>query len=257
MKSVTFAVAMLCGAGGLNAQQAAARGPAGTWEIDETPWAIILEVSGSTLTGTVKAGVQEFEIYDGRVEGNTVTFKAKSLDGDRTVTFVGKIDGDVVAFTRQVEVREGGVQGGAALMGGTNGPAEFVARRSSGETWIGTIRNAPNPRNQNTNPNARQVTLGTRRMPDPHWRWRGGEKAITFRTFNLPNQSFQLNDFEANGDQLAYSYTQPNNGNEVTCTLARQPDGPFAGLCRAATGNVLFLIELTPPESSGQGQGRD
>lgn len=250
MKSVIVALAVLCIPGLLDAWQAPATGPSGRWEIDETPWAIVLELNGSTLTGKVIAG-QENEIYDGKVDGNVVTFRAKSFDGDRVITFVGRIDGDAIRFTRQVEIREGGVQGGNALMGGVNGPTEFVARRASGPSWTGTIRNAPNPRNPNPNPNVQQVTIATRKMPDPYWRWRGGEKELTFRTFNLPNASFQLNAFDVVGDRLTYSYSQPNNGIEVTCTLVRQPEGPFAGLCRQETGNVLGLIELTPSDSSG------
>jgi hypothetical protein len=252
MQKLVFALMVVCVTGALSAQQPAPTGPAGTWEIDETNWAIVLELNGSTLSGKVMQGAQEFEIYDGKVDGSTVTFKAKSPDGDRTITFVGKVDGDVIAFTRQVEIREGGAPGGNALMGGPNGPAEFVARRATGVAWTGTIRNAPTPRNPNPNPNIRQVTVGTRKMPDPHWRWRGGEKELTFRTFNLPNQSFQLNGFELAGDRLTYSYTQPGPGDEVTCALTRQPQGQFAGVCRREAGTILFLVELTPPATPGR-----
>ena len=252
MKKLALALTMVGISTALAAQQPAAPRPAGTWEIDETNWAIVLELNGPTLSGKVRQGAQEFEIYDAKADGATVTFKAKSPDGDRTITFVGKIDGDVIAFTRQFEIREGGAPGGNALMGGPNGPAEFVARRATGEAWTGTIRNAPSPRNPNPNPNVRQVTIGTRKMPDPHWRWRGGEKELTFRTFNLPNQSFQLNGFDLAGDRLSYSYTLPGPGDEVTCALSRQPEGQFAGVCRRDAGTILFLVELTPPAPSGR-----
>lgn len=252
MKTIVLAFSMACASIALHAVQQAPPSPAGTWEVDETNWAIVLELTGSTLSGKVRQGAQEFEIYDASVDGATVAFKAKSPDGDRTITFTGRIDGDVIAFTRQVEIREGGAQGGAALMGGTNGPAEFVARRSSGETWTGTVRNAPSQRNPNPNPNIRQVTIGMRKMPDPHWRWRGGAKELTFRTFNLPNQSFPLNEFDVADDRLRYSYSQPGPGGEVTCTLARQPEGPFAGVCRREAGAILFLVELKPPAPPGR-----
>jgi hypothetical protein len=248
MKVLTGVLATL-GISGLivAAQQAPPSGPGGTWEVEGQPlWTIALEVNGDVLTGTVVQGRLEHEIFDGSVAGDTVTFKARSADGDRIVSFTGRFDGDVIQFTRDVTILDGGVAGGNALMGG-NGPSEFTVRRSNPDRWMGEIRNAPTQRNPTPNPNPRQVTVTTRQVPDPHWRWRGGEKEITVRRFGFNNNSFELDAFELADDRLAYSYSRPGPGDEVRCELTRQPGGDFAGMCRAGAGNFTVFITLTPP----------
>jgi hypothetical protein len=176
-----------------------------------------------------------------------VSFKVKSPDGDRTITLACRLREDVLTCVRSVEIVEGGAQGGTALFGGTAGPDQVVARRAGGERWTGSVRNAPTRRNPNPNPQVRPVSVGTRKMADPHWRWRGGEKELTIRTFTLANQSFPLNAFGLSGDTLSMSYSRPGPGDEVKCELARQPEGLFRGRCEAGNGNFTVFIELTPP----------
>ena len=85
---------------------------------------------GHTLIGTVAAGQNVSDIYEGRIEGNGVTFKAKSPDGDRSVTFTGILDGDEIAFTRSAEVRPGGATGGFGIFG-VSAVREFTAKRGN------------------------------------------------------------------------------------------------------------------------------
>ena len=254
MRTSIPGIVACCLAAALTVQPAAAQqtavNPTGVWVIDGTPWSIVLKADGTSLSGKVVQGQQEFEITDGKVDGNTVSFKATAPGGDRTITFIGKVGADDIAFTRTVAVREGGAPGGAALMG-AGGPPEFKATRANPDrdVWSGSVRNAPNPNNPNPNPNVRQVTLGIREMPDPHWQWRGGSKNIPTRVFVLQNQVQSLDSFVQEGDRLTYSYTRPGQQDVVTCSLARQSDGQFSGVCRSdRAANFGLLITLTPPK---------
>ena len=106
---------------------------AGTWELTlsgpQTVTTIDLRVDGVTLTGTLTPprGVVT-PIFDGRFDRGTVTFKATSPDGDRTVTLTGVADGDAIEFSRDLVVRPGGNPGGEGLLG-VRGPRTFTARR--------------------------------------------------------------------------------------------------------------------------------
>src|SRR5262252_3509554 len=76
------------------------------------PWTFQLKVDGASITGTASQGnadpasgvttslVGPFDIYDGKVDGNQATFKLKTPDGGRIVTFTGTRTGDQIAFTR-------------------------------------------------------------------------------------------------------------------------------------------------------------
>jgi hypothetical protein len=84
---------------------------------------------GHTVIGTVATGPNVTDIYEGRIEGNVVSFKVTSPDGDRSVTFTGILDGDEIAFTRSVEVRPGGAPGGVGIFG-LSAVREFTAKRA-------------------------------------------------------------------------------------------------------------------------------
>ncbi len=257
MTKVAYAIAILTAAVTLAAQQppapqTAAAGATGTWTIEGTDWSIVLKQDGAALSGKVIQGPQEFEISDTKVEGATVSFKAKPT-AERTIIFIGTVANDEIAFTRTVELKEGGAPGGAALMD-AGGPPEFKARRAAPETdvWSGSVRNAPNPQNPNANPNVRPATVAIRKIPDPHWRWRGGSKDLPMRVFNLQNQPIPVNSFALDNDQLTFEYTRTPQEDQVKCSLARQTDGQFAGVCRAS-GNFSLLITLTPPKEGATG----
>ena len=107
---------------------------AGKWQtagVPNGPWLIELQTSGSKVTGTIREGGAEgmpIPIYFGSIEGNAVTFRANSPDGDRIITFSGKITRAEIGFARLVEVRPGGVRGDAGIFGG-NAVLNFSARR--------------------------------------------------------------------------------------------------------------------------------
>ena len=93
------------------------------------------------------------EIYDGRIEGNTVAFKCESPGGDRIVTLKGSVIGDEMVFTWAKRVRDGGTAqpAGATLdpgdanasgMFGASTPQPFTARRvQEGGVEIATALN--------------------------------------------------------------------------------------------------------------------
>ena len=128
MRNVSWAAAILMGC---SAPSCVRAGPAGTWRADGLPWTVELVLDGMKLTGTVDQdadGVDPAPIFDGRRDGQTVTFKARSADGDRTITFTGTVTGDEIGFRRVVQIREGGAPGGRGIFGGS-GPQHFTARR--------------------------------------------------------------------------------------------------------------------------------
>jgi hypothetical protein len=118
--------------------------PTGTWEaqgVPYAPWVLNLRAEGNTLIGIVRqaqfdlpnggktALTNPAPIYDGTIQGNTVSFKCDSPGGgDRIVTFTGVINGDVIDFTRAVRVRPGGDPGRDGIFG-ASGAAHFTAKR--------------------------------------------------------------------------------------------------------------------------------
>lgn len=92
-----------------------------------------------------------------------------------------------------------------------------------------------------------------RKLPDPHWRWRGDGKTIDTRVFVQMNQSIPLASFALDGDQLTFDYGQGPQAIRWVCSLTRQADGQFAGGCRPETGNNPGLfITLTPPKEGAK-----
>jgi hypothetical protein len=225
-------------------------GPVGSWRAQGAPWVIELKMNGAVLTGTVaQQNGLGAEITEGKFEGNTVDFKIKTASGG-VITFVGKLSGDEIAFTR--EARFPGAPGpGEFGLFGNGEPTQFVVNRVNA-TWNGTIRNAPTRRNQTPNPNPRAVSFGVKKVPTPHWRWRGGDKETEVRVFTLPMGSFELSTYDLSDDRLSYSFVRPNQGDEILCSLTRQPAGKFAGTCASDAGGFNVLIELTPPPGPGK-----
>lgn len=78
-----------------------------------------LKADGNTLTGsTTGPGGQEIQLTDGKIEGDTISFKVKmEFQGNSIVlNHTGKVAGDEIKFTR---TREGGGQ-----------TREFTAKRA-------------------------------------------------------------------------------------------------------------------------------
>jgi hypothetical protein len=91
------------------------------------------------LSGTVQQGARASSgrtrltmpapIYDGGIDGNKITFKCQDpWSHDRTITFTGIVNGDMITFTRTVMVKPGGDPGGNGIFG-ASGAAEFTAQR--------------------------------------------------------------------------------------------------------------------------------
>jgi len=80
-----------------------------------------LRADGEALSGTVShERMGESEITDGKVDGDTVSFKQTMEMGPRKITFAytGKISGDEMELTRKMDGRPGGGPGGEGRQGG-------------------------------------------------------------------------------------------------------------------------------------------
>jgi alcohol dehydrogenase (cytochrome c) len=115
--------------------------PTGTWHTESVcqlgcNWTVVLRADGSRLNGAARDCLsRDIEISDGRSEGSSITFKCKSLDGDRTISFTGRIEGDTIAFEWELQVREGG-EGPDPSNGmfGASAPHRFTAKRVADST---------------------------------------------------------------------------------------------------------------------------
>src|SRR5438094_398808 len=127
-------------------QAQAQTGPAGTWQAQGAPWVVELKVDGGVLTGTVaQQNGLGVEISEGKIEGNTVTFKVKVASGG-VITFTGKIAGDEITFTREAKFSAPSANGEFGLFA-PGGVTEFTVNRTTmAGAWTGTIRNAPTKR---------------------------------------------------------------------------------------------------------------
>jgi outer membrane protein assembly factor BamB len=105
---------------------------AGTWRAEipglQNPIALRLVVKDGAVSGAVITGPVTLKFLGGTVTGNRIAFDVVSPSGDRTITFVGTLAGDEIAFTRSVRVHQGGTPGGAGLWG-VDGVQVFVATR--------------------------------------------------------------------------------------------------------------------------------
>ena len=142
MKTVSrmFASAILSATCALTYAQT---GPVGTWKVEGVgvpfPWELVLRADGPNgLVGAVSSCASRqgaFEISEGEIAGNTITFKCKSGDGQRTVTLSGRIAGDEIAFRWQKQFPEGGVPGPPTDgLFGESAPPQFVAKRAPNAT---------------------------------------------------------------------------------------------------------------------------
>jgi hypothetical protein len=108
----------------LAAQAGAQTNIGGKWQVAASAtmtWVFDLQVEGNKVTGMVSqtgGKAESAPIYFGSLEGNTVSFKVTSPDGDRVITFVGKITPVDIGFARLVEVRPGGSLGDTGVFGG-------------------------------------------------------------------------------------------------------------------------------------------
>lgn len=108
----------------------------GTWlatDVPFAPWTVQLKQDGAKLTGTMEqnGGLRgRVEIYEGKIDGPAVSFKAKSPDGARAITFTGMVKGDEMVLNRSTEILTDGSPGGTGLFG-TNAAPQFTIHRTS------------------------------------------------------------------------------------------------------------------------------
>jgi hypothetical protein len=77
----------------------------------------------------LRRNAETLQVFDGRIDGTTMTLKFKNPGGGRTITLTGQLQGDEISFTRQVDVAPGGALGGQGFFG-ARGARTFTARRT-------------------------------------------------------------------------------------------------------------------------------
>jgi hypothetical protein len=81
----------------------------GTWlatDVPYAPWTVQLKQDGAKLTGSMEQNGAlrgPVEIYEGKIDGAAISFKAKSPDGARAITFAGTVKGDEIVLNRSTE----------------------------------------------------------------------------------------------------------------------------------------------------------
>jgi hypothetical protein len=112
-----------------------ANSPAGKWQVTmvpNAPWVFEFTVDGTNLLGTIRqsgAANDPVTITDGKISGTTLSFKVKSPDGVRTITFTGRVNGNEISFVRQIAIPAAGSRGGNDLFGAL-AALQFVAQRA-------------------------------------------------------------------------------------------------------------------------------
>jgi len=112
----------------------------GQWETarDGTPGRIVLELKqeGNKLSGTMAApkAAQPDQLGNpvkivGKVDGDILAFNLTSPDGNRTITFVGRVSNDDMLLNRDVEGSAGTGGGPGSGIYGFNGPATLAVHR--------------------------------------------------------------------------------------------------------------------------------
>ena len=92
---------------------------------------LIFKVDGATLTGTLDNSQMPgaIEIKDGKIQDNDVSFHVLRSFGENEmkVLWKGKVSGDEIKFTREIE---GGMMGGGGGGGGGAAATEIIAKRA-------------------------------------------------------------------------------------------------------------------------------
>jgi hypothetical protein len=116
----------------------------GVWlatDVPYAPWTVQLKQDGTKLTGTMEqngAMRGPVDIYEGTINGSAISFKAKSPDGARAITFTGTINGNEITLNRSTQNITDASQGGTGLFG-TNAAPQFTIRRGATGTPTTTI----------------------------------------------------------------------------------------------------------------------
>ena len=129
------------------------------WVVDTgvayPPWTFDLKIDGSTVTGIATQALTDsasgfrapnrgpFDVYDGKADGDAMSFKLRTANGGRIIAFTGVRRGDQIAFTRSVQVVSG--DSGRDGILGAKGATKFTAILNGRETThgVGLIVAAP------------------------------------------------------------------------------------------------------------------
>ena len=110
-------------------------GASGTWRVDGLgqpfPWEVVLRADGPRLSGAVNScysNPKTNEIFNGKIDENTITFQCLSDDGDRMISFTGKLDSDEIVFSWALKT-EGSRDPRVDGMFGSSAPPRFTAKR--------------------------------------------------------------------------------------------------------------------------------
>jgi pimeloyl-ACP methyl ester carboxylesterase len=102
----------------------------GLWEAEfpnvPRPFNVQIRIDGTRVTGMWNPN--QLPLIDGSVSGDTLRFSVKSPDGTRTIRFLGTLDGNAIAFHREVDAPPGTGQGPGIF--GAAGARTFTATRS-------------------------------------------------------------------------------------------------------------------------------
>ncbi len=128
----------------------------------------------------------------------------------------------------------------AALMGLLSTPV--AGQEVPLGAWSGSVSN---PGSQNRGP--QPASLDLKKVPDPHWRWRGGPRDVLTGIFVAGQAKFELSTIHFDGDTLAYAFTNDERDGRVQCELKRQMDGSYEGDCSGAGFRRHVL--LRPPDN--------
>jgi hypothetical protein len=87
-----------------------------------------VQIEDTKVTGTISLARATVNVVDGKLDGDEMIFQATTVDGDRTITLRGRVNGDEITFTPEFVLQSGGVPGGQGLFGAA-GPSIIVASR--------------------------------------------------------------------------------------------------------------------------------
>ncbi len=206
----------------VSASASAQTGVEGTWQAQPPPpgqtWTMVLIVDGATVGGSVTScgSTRVSQIYDGSIAGNTIMFKCKSPDGDRTLAFTGRIGNEEIAFTYQGQVRDGGTPFFLAdKMFGPTAPPQFTAKRVS--KAVPLINGTQQAGAAELKRRANEQYEALLQLIDPDLLKRAAEKGIYKRedypVLRSMNPFFIRGDFNGDGKtDLAFWVTQRSSG---------------------------------------------
>ena len=235
MRPLMPTLLILAAAAGLSAQTTDITG---TWlatGVPYEPWTVVLKLEGTKLTGTMEqnGGLRgAVDIYEGTVKDKAVSWKAKSPDGARAITFTGTIAGDEITLHRTTEFLTQGSLGGTGLFG-SNAAPEFsikrgVARAGSGDHWVVSEGVAFQPWTLDL-----QVKGGT--VTGAVGQGRSDSESGTVTSFVGP---FEIYDGKANENTLDFKVKTSDGGRIISFHGTRKGDQiAFTRTCQVVSGD--------------------